>query len=222
MDVPRLLAQRPTTPALTKPLTRGWSHVLAFLISLWLAVKLGLAASPSYLATCLAFVSGVSAMFGISALYHVRHWPRRQRVWVGRVDQSAIFVCVLGTYAPFIHALGSHMEARLLPLALAGAVIGSLITLFWPNAPKPVASALYVLYGSMVVGFLPDLERAVGPAVVAWLAAGGIAYALGAAVFAFRRPNPWPTVFGYHEIFHALVITGAACHYEAVGRIVSG
>lgn len=159
-------------------------------------------------------------LFGVSALYHRPMWPPRIRSWLGRLDHAAIFLLIAGTYTPFSHALGPDSGATLFRLAWIGAAAGSVVAIFWPRAPKPIVTATYLTLGWMSVWFIPEIQRALGTGVVAWIVAGGLLYTVGALAYALRRPDPWPAVFGYHEIFHAFVIAAAACHFVAVTLVL--
>ncbi len=208
-------------PVRVKPLLRGWSHVVALPGALLAGgILLAQTASSTGRSACLTYVVALVLLFGVSALYHRPMWPPRIRGWLGRLDHSAIFLLIAGTYTPFSFALGSGVGVTLFRLAWAGAAAGCLVTLLWPSAPKPIVTCTYLAVGWMAVWFLPAFERALGPAVVAWIVAGGLLYTIGALAYALRRPDPWPAVFGYHEIFHAFVIGAAACHFVAVALVL--
>jgi hemolysin III len=196
---------------------RGWSHLFAFFVALLAG---GVLVSQTFSSkgrnACLTYVVALVALFGMSALYHRPMWPPRIRSWLGRFDHTAIFFLIAGTYTPISLALGPGMGATLFRLAWIGAALGSLVAILWPLAPKPVVTGTYLAIGWMAVYFLPQIERTLGLEVVAWVIAGGLLYTVGALAYALRRPDPWPAVFGYHEIFHAFVICAAACHFVAV------
>jgi hemolysin III len=214
-------APAPSGPPRLKPLLRGWSHRVAFFVAI-LAGGLLLAQTSSSRSrgACLTYVTALVVLFGVSALYHRPMWRPRVRSWLGRLDHSAIFLMIAGTYTPFSHALSPGSGATLFCLAWFGAGLGSLVAILWPKAPKPIVTATYLTLGWMSVWFLPELERALGPWVLAWIVGGGLLYTLGALAYALRRPDPWPAVFGYHEIFHAFVIAAAICHFVAVQQVL--
>jgi hemolysin III len=158
-------------------------------------------------------------MLGTSALYHRPTWAPAPRRWLRRADHAAIFVLVAGTYTPFTLLLPSH-RAALLALAWGGAAAGIAQSLFWVQAPRPLVAALYVALGWAVVIFWPALHAALGNAGLFFLVLGGVLYSIGAIVYAMRRPDPAPAVFGYHEIFHAFVVAAAVCHFGVVVGVV--
>jgi hemolysin III len=202
-----------------KPLLRGWLHLVALPAAL-LAGGVLLAQTTKARGACFTYVGALIVLFGVSALYHRPMWSPRTRNWLGRLDHSAIFLLIAGTYTPFSLALGPSAGAMLLRLAWLGAAAGCLMTLCWPSAPRPLVTATYLAIGWMSVGFLPAFERTLGPGIVAWIIAGGLLYTVGALAYALRRPDPWPAIFGYHEIFHAFVIGAAACHFVAVTLVL--
>jgi len=200
-----------------KPLLRGVSHeVAAFVAVLAWLVLLALARGPR--ATAAATVYGVSlfAMFGTSALYHRPNWAPGPRLWLRRLDHSAIFVLIAGTYTPFCLLIGGRRGLALLTIAWGGALVGVLRAMIWPRAPRAIAVALYLILGWVIVPVLPMLYGLIGVGAVVLLGGGGLLYTVGAFIYATRRPDPFPRVFGYHEVFHALVIAAAACHYAVV------
>ncbi|WP_242346410.1 PAQR family membrane homeostasis protein TrhA [Anaeromyxobacter terrae] len=204
-----------------KPLLRGVSHEIAAVIGLaaWLALAI---LAPSARARGAANVYGASlfALFAVSALYHRPTWPPRARRWMRRLDHSAIFLLIAGTYTPFCLVLGGARGDALLAIAWGGAALGILQSVLWVRAPKPLIAAVYVLLGWVILPVMPALLARLGPGAVALLGAGGIAYSLGAVVYAARRPDPFPRVFGYHEIFHALVVVAAGLHLAVTTRAI--
>jgi len=206
-----------------KPRLRGVSHQWAFFVSLITGAALVIAA-PSGRATVAAAVYSVSvaALFGTSALYHRITWASQAaRRWMRRLDHSMIFLLIAGTYTPFaLLALHGTLATVIFALVWGGAAAGILLKLVWIDAPKPLVAAVYVILGWVAVAAFPDLIDRIGVGGVAMVAAGGILYTLGAVVYAIRRPDPVPTVFGYHEVFHALVIAAAALQYAVVAFFV--
>jgi hemolysin III len=212
----------PRTP-LVKPRLRGVSHQWAFFVSLVTGTVLVIVA-PAGKATLAAIVysATVAALFGTSALYHRITWASdAARRWMRRLDHSMIFLLIAGTYTPFaLLALHGTLAAVILALVWGGAAAGILLKLVWIDAPKPIVAAVYVILGWVAVAAFPDLIKEIGIGGVAMVAAGGVLYTLGAVVYALKRPDPAPTVFGYHEVFHALVIAAAALQYAVVAFFV--
>ena len=210
-----------TTLAPDKPLLRGVSHEIAAGVALAAWVALALIAPPGR-ARVAASVYGLSlfTLFFVSALYHRPRWRPRARLLMRRLDHAAIFLLIAGTYTPFCLLLPAPTGLRILQIVWGGAAAGVLQSILWPRAPKALSAIVYVLLGWVIVPLLPSLRAALGAGGVALLAGGGIAYTVGAVVYATQRPDPFPRVFGYHEVFHALTIVAAGCHFAvAVGAI---
>lgn len=218
------MANGTTTPVTrVKPLLRGVSHEIAFFVALGAAAWLVTAASTprARLATAIYGIS-LAALFGISALYHRPMWAPAPRARMRRLDHAAIFLLVAGTYTPIcVLALGDQGPAILVAVWV-GAVLGIFQAVFWIRAPRWFTALLYVALGWIVIAALPALVAAIGYGGLAWLVGGGGLYTLGAVIYATKRPDPFPRVFGYHEVFHALVIAAAVSHFVVVARIVLG
>ena len=192
-------------------------HHYAFYASL-VAGALLVAAAPSRW-TLVAFIYGasLSALLGVSALYHRVTWSVAWRRRMGRLDHSMINVLIAGTYTPFgIVAV----SGTLLAIIWVGALVNIVLHVLWLDAPKWLSAITYVALGWVGVAALPSLVVTAGWAPTALLAAGGLVYSAGAIVYAMRRPEPVPTVFGYHEVFHALVVVAAVTHYAAVALTI--
>lgn len=203
-----------TALASEKPLLRGVSHEIAAAAALFAWGALALAAGPGR-ARAAANVYGASlfTLFFVSALYHRPTWAPRARLLMRRLDHSAIFVLIAGTCTPFCLLLPPATGLPLLSIVWGGAAAGVLRAVLWVRAPRALAAAIYVLLGWVVVPVVPALRSALGAGAISLLLSGGAAYTLGAVVYATRRPDPFPRVFGYHEVFHALVVAAAACHF---------
>lgn len=211
-----------TAEAGQKPALRGVLHQWAGVFALGAGTAL-VALSPSAAAR---FASGVYAaslalLFSMSAVYHRFHWEPGVRIWLRRVDHASIFLLIGGTYTPIAMLAIGGDEGRHLMIAIwSGVAVGVLVSLFWPGAPKFVSAAIAVAVGWTIVPFLDTLSRVLTDAELWLIALGGIAYTVGAVVYAVKRPNPWPRSFGYHEVFHALTLVGAGLHLAAVFSIV--
>jgi hemolysin III len=206
-------------PEIVKPQLRGVLHQYGFFVSTVLGAMLVIAA-PDGRATFAAavYAASVSALLGTSALYHRINWVRpRARAWMRRLDHSMIFVLIAGTYTPFsLLVLDGTLATAVLIVVWAGALGGIVLNLVWISAPKWLTATVYVALGWVAVIAMPQLAEALGPVGVALLFGGGLLYTAGAVVYALQRPNPAPTVFGYHEIFHALVLAAAVAHFAVV------
>jgi hemolysin III len=193
-------------------------HQYAFFVSL-VSGGLLLALAPTRRALAAAAIYGVSvsALFGASALYHRVTWSVARRRWMARLDHSMINVLIAGTFTPFgVLALSGTLAVVLLVAVWGGALAGIALHLVWIDVPKWLSALLYVLLGWVGVAAMPQLVVQVGWPPTLLLFAGGLVYSAGALVYALRRPDPMPAVFGYHEIFHALVVVAALTHYVAV------
>ncbi len=200
-----------------KPLLRGVLHEVAAFGALagWIGLAAAAPAGPGR-AAATVYGATLFVLFAASALYHRPNWPPRSRLVMRRIDHSAIFLLIAGTYTPFCVLLGGWQGRTMLAVAWGGALLGLLRAIFWPRAPRPIAAGAYVLLGWVVLPVLPSLWNALGAGPMALLALGGLLYTLGAVIYATRRPDPFPRVFGYHEVFHALVVGAAACHLAVV------
>lgn len=205
-----------------KPLLRGVSHQISFFFAIAATVVLALRAVPG-VATASALVFGLSLMnlFGTSALYHRVNWSTAARKRMRRLDHAGIFILIAGGYTPIFACIPSSAGGH---GALAAIWIGSLIgvakSLAWPDAPKWMTALLCVILGWTVIGQVIDRAAIIG-AVSCWLLViSGITYSLGAVVYATKRPDPLPRIFGYHEVFHALVIAASICLYAHVVTVL--
>lgn len=172
-------------------------------------------------ATVVVYALGLCAMFGVSALYHRIAWTGAAYERMRRLDHSTIYLAIAGSYTPVaVFALDGWSRAAVLATVWAGSAIG--ISLQWlPLAlPRWLSTAVYALVGWAAVIALPQLYAGLGGLGFGLVVAGGLCYTLGALVYATRRPDPWPRVFGFHEVFHALTVVAAGLHLAAVGFVV--
>jgi hemolysin III len=201
-----------------KPRLRGVLHQWAFFASIPAdALLLALAPDGRARLALAIYALGLSGLLGTSALYHRVTWNPAARRWLRRADHSMIFLLVAGTVTPFaVLVMHGTLATVLLVVVWSGAIGGVALSMLWPDAPKPLSAAMYIALGWAGATTTPQLLDHAGVGAVVLIAAGGILYTLGAIAYARGRPNPWPAVFGYHEIFHALVVAAAICHYAAV------
>jgi len=211
-----------TSPSL-KPRLRGVFHQWAFFVSV-VAGALLVAMAPTGRATLATAIYAVTVagLFGVSATYHRVNWrSAAARRWMRRLDHSMIFCLIAGTYTPFaLLVLDGPLSTAILIGVWGGALAGILLNLAWVDAPKWVTAAVYLAVGWIAVIALPDLATKLGGVAIAMIGIGGVLYTAGAVIYALRKPDPAPTVFGYHEIFHVLVILAAAIQYAVIAVYV--
>jgi hemolysin III len=209
-------------PERPRPLLRGVSHEVFFFVSLVTGPLLGLRATTLAAQVCVSiYAMSTTAMLGTSALFHRHRWSPKARTRMRRADHSTIFLFIAGTYTAVAGlSLTAGWATLVLCLAWAGAVGGIALRWAWLNAPKWAVALPYLVVGWVVIVAMPELLHRLGGGGFALLVAGGLMYTLGAIAYARKRPDPWPTVFGYHEIFHALVIGALVLHYCLVAFYV--
>jgi len=206
-----------------KPRLRGVFHEWAFFASLGAGgLLVVLSRGERETVSASVYVAALAAMFGVSALYHRVTWSPDVRAWMRRVDHSMIFVFIAGSYTPFaLLAVKGGLGWTMLIVAWAGAVLGIVFSLAWIHAPKWVAAAVYLALGWIGVIAAPRLASGAGLSVSLLVAAGGLLYTAGAVAYAAKRPDPWPTTLGYHEIFHLLVVAAVAAQFVAIVLVVN-
>jgi hemolysin III len=210
----------PAKPA--KPLLRGVLHEAAFPVSVVVgALLIGFSEGASRRTAAAVFAGSVALCFGVSALYHRVTWAPHVRLVMRRLDHAGVYLLIAGTYTP-VCLLALEGPWRFVVLAVVSTAAGAatILKVAWVAAPSWLAAALGIGIGWVGVPLLPQLATQLEPAAIVLLGVGGVAYTLGAVVYARRRPNPVPTVFGYHELFHALTIVGVACQYVAIAFFV--
>jgi hemolysin III len=207
---------------LTKPRLRGWIHLYCAVAAViagtaLVAVSWAEASKRAGHAT-LAYTLAIVAMFAVSAVYHRVDWESvAARNWMRRLDHSMIFVFIAGSYTPFARlAMPRATGHVVLAIVWGGALAGIALTLFWPTAPRWVGVALYLVLGWVAVWYTGTILHDAGVAATVLLAVGGALYSIGAVLYGLRRPDPWPTTFGYHEFFHACTAIAAICQYIAI------
>jgi hemolysin III len=200
-----------------KPRLRGVSHGIAFVVGLVGAVFLARApATGAQYVAGLVYAVGMCLMFGLSALYHLPMWSHHARSVLRRFDHAGIFAQIGGTFTPVatLHAHG-HWDFWL-SLMWGGCALGMLFVVAFPHAPRVLRTLVYVVLGLVATPVVLSMPDAIGWARVGLVVAGAVVYLVGAVVYARRWPNPNPAVFGYHEVFHLLVILAAALQYGVV------
>jgi hemolysin III len=201
-----------------KPRLRGVFHQYAFFVSLGSGALLVLLAATTRASLAVAvYAASVSALFGVSALYHRVTWTAPARRRMRRLDHAMIFLLIAGTYTPVgLLVLKGTLATVVLAVVWGGALAGIVLELAWARAPRWLGGAVYLALGWVAVVAMPQLFARLGVAGGLLIVAGGLVYSAGALVYARRRPDPVPAVFGYHEVFHLLVIVGVAAHFLAI------
>ncbi len=206
-----------------KPLLRGWFHAFAAIgaVMATIAFLIDTAGDPPRLLTMLVFGLSMVALYTISAVYHLGTWQGRRLTLVRTLDHAGIFLLIAGTYTPIcVIVLGGRLGWTVLALIWGLAAVGMGSAVLALRLPRWVVAAHYLGMGWLALIPLPRLVHALPPPALAVFAAGGLLYTTGAVVYALRRPNPWPRVFGFHEIFHLLVIGGSTAFLLGIWRWV--
>jgi hemolysin III len=197
-----------------RPTWRGWIHAGTFPVAVAAGIVLiSLAQGAPAKWASAVFMASSLLLFGNSAVYHRFDWNPSVKAVLRRVDHANILLLIAGTYTPIaVLALPPEKGTLLLVLVWSGALLGILFRVFWLGAPRWLYVALYLLLGWAAVMYLVDLFQA-NPAMMVLVIAGGLLYSAGAAVYAMKRPNPWPGHFGFHEIFHVCTVLAFLCHW---------
>ena len=206
-----------------KPRLRGVFHEYAFYVAVVAGtVLVALSDSAREFFATWIYAVALAAMFGVSALYHRVDWKSpRVRMWMRRLDHSTILLLIAGTYTPFaVLAFDGRTADVVLVVVWLGAAAGLVLNLAWVDAPKWLTALVFIALGWVGVIAVPEIfDLGVAPAVLVFV--GGVLYTVGALAYALRRPNPFPATFGYHEIFHLLVIGAAVVHFVAIAAFVA-
>jgi hemolysin III len=205
-----------------KPLWRGWLHLVWFNLSLIAGTLLVVAARGAVAVTSAAvYAAGVSALYGASALYHRGNWRFRANRVMQRIDHLMIFVLIAATATPMYLLAAPGLYGRIcLILTWALSALAAGLHLVWMDAPERLVGGTYIGLGVVAGLALPQVWMRAGPIVGCLVIAGGILYVIGALAYHRRKPDPSPSVFGYHEVFHTFVCAAATCHYIAVAALV--
>ena len=201
-----------------KPRLRGWLHAataplafLSFLVMMVIADDLMVRAGAA------VFMVSALALFVCSALYHTRAWSEQARVVWKRIDHANIFLLIAGSYTPFsLLLLTTEHATMMLVLVWGGALLGVAFRIFWVGAPRWMYVPLYVLLGWAAVLYWGEFVDAAPTSVLVMMVLGGAFYTIGALVYGFKWPNPWPRWFGFHEVFHTLTIAAFIVHYIGI------
>lgn len=218
------------TVAEAKPKLRGWLHLGTAPLILAAGIVL-VVLSPDATSRWGSAIFSASALvlFSVSAIYHRGTWSPRVWAFLRRFDHANIFLLIAGSYTPFsLLLLEGTQRVALLSTVWAGAILGVLFRVFWTDAPRWLYVPIYVALGWAAIFFLPGFAHGasarlgvgVGTAVLVLIITGGALYTLGGVVYGFKRPDPWPRWFGFHEVFHSFTIVAFIAHYVGVSLAV--
>jgi hemolysin III len=209
-----------------KPVLRGWSHALAVVPALAgsLALVFASGRNPGMRLSLFVYGAALVLLFLVSALYHLPRWSPVWKARLRRADHSMIFVLIAGTYTPITgNVLDGGARAWILTTIWTLAAAGVVLSMSSLHLPRGLLALLYVAVGWVAIAVLPSLVERLGSRALVFLLAGGALYSAGAVVYAARRPALWPRVFGYHELFHLLVIAGTAVFFTFIATdVVAG
>jgi len=210
-----------TTQQLVKPRLRGVFHELGFYAAAAVGILVVLTADPGKARLAAAiFASCVVVCFGLSAVYHRPTWRPRARAWLARLDHAGVYLLIAGSYAPFgLIVMSKDWAIPVLGIIWIGALLAIILKLCWVRTPKWLSAAIGLTLGWVGVVAFPQLLK-LSLVAILLVVASGLLYTAGAVVYARRRPDPRPEVFGYHELFHVLTVAAVACEYVAVAFYV--
>jgi len=205
-----------------KPVLRGWLHLVSFEVSLVVGTLLvAHAGGATRTAAAAIYATTVSGLLGTSALYHRGDWRPAAHRRLQRLDHVMIFLLIAGTSTPiFLLVTPGAVGIALLSVMWALIVLAMVTHLVWMDAPEVLVGATFIGLGCVGGAALPFVWTRVGVAAFVLMLAGGLLYILGAVLYHRRRPDPVPTVFGFHEVFHAFVSVAAAAHYVAIALFI--
>jgi hemolysin III len=209
-----------------KPKLRGWLHLATAPLTLAAGIVL-IALSPTATTRwgSAVYVASAVLLFSTSAVYHRGHWSPRVGGMLRRFDHANIFLLIAGSYTPFsLLLLRGSDRVVMLAVVWSGALLGVVFRVFWLGAPRWLHTPVYMAFGCAAVVFLPQFAHGgeriggvgIGIAIMVLIAVGCLLYLTGGVVYGFRRPDPWPRYFGFHEVFHSLTIMAFATHYVGV------
>ncbi len=201
-----------------KPRLRGWLHLVTSPLTVAAGIVLVMLSPTPTARTGSAIFAGTAALlFTVSALYHRGRWGPRAWTFLRRFDHANIFLLIAGSYTPFtLLMLEGNSRVELLSIVWGGALLGVVFRVFWTEAPRWLYTPVYIALGWAAVFYSDEFMASGNAAVFALVVLGGALYTLGGVVYGLRRPNPFPSWFGFHEVFHALTVLAFAAHYVGV------
>jgi hemolysin III len=208
---------------LARPLLRGWLHLVCFFLAIPAGILVvALADSPRARWGALVYAFGMVALFGVSGSYHRGRWSQAARRRMQQLDHATIFVMIAGSYTPLcLVALQGWLAPAMLVAAWVGATIGVVLAFSGGRRSRIAKGTLYIALGWVSVAATPQLVRHLDATEIALIVVGGVLYTVGAIFLATRWPDPFPRVFGYHEVWHVLVVAAVVCHFVAIASVVA-
>ena len=209
---------------LARPLLRGWMHLVCFFLAIPAAVAVVWRADSSKARLgSVVYGVGLVALFGVSGSYHRGRWSDARRMLMQRLDHGTIFVMIAGSYTPLcLVALEGALAWTMLALVWLGAAGGFVLAFRSGRTARIARGTLYIALGWASVAVAPQLNRHLSGAELVLIAVGGLLFTVGAIFLLTRWPDPFPAVFGYHELWHVLVVAAVACHFAAISSVVQG
>jgi hemolysin III len=207
-----------------KPLLRGWMHLVCFFLAVPAGVTVvALAQSPRGRIAALVYATGLVALFGVSGTYHRLNWSATRRLWMQKLDHGTIFVMIAGSYTPVcLLVLRGWVAWVMLAVAWTGAALGFVLAFTGGRVSRRLRGALYICLGWASVVAIPQMWSHMSAAELILLAVGGVLFTVGAVFLLTHWPDPFPHVFGYHEVWHLLVVAAVVCHFAAIASVVHG
>ena len=207
-----------------KPVLRGWMHLVCFFLAIPAGVTvIALAHSSRGRVGALVYALGLVALFGVSGSYHRVNWSTARRLWMQKLDHGTIFLMIAGSYTPVcLLVLRGWVAWTMLAIAWTGAVLGFVLAFTGGRASKIMRSALYFCLGWAAVAAVPQMWTHMSVVELALIAIGGLLFTVGAVFLFTHWPDPFPRVFGYHEVWHLLVVAAVVCHFVAIASMVHG
>ena len=211
-----------TTPPV-RPLLRGWMHLVCFFLAIPAGVLvIAVADSTRARFGAVVYAIGLVALFGVSGWYHRGRWSPAWRRRMQRLDHSTIFVMIAGSFTPLcLVVLDGWVAVAMLVTAWAGAALGTVLAWSDFESSNVLRSALYLVVGWAALLGAPQMVSRLSPAELILIAVGGVLFTVGAVFLFASWPDPFPRVFGYHEVWHTLVVAAVVCHFVAIGSVVA-
>lgn len=207
-----------------KPLLRGWLHLVCFFLAIPAGVTIvALAAGPRSRIAAVVYAAGLIALFGVSGFYHRLNWSMAKRRLMQKLDHGTIFVMIAGSYTPVcLLVLHGWLAWAMLAVAWIGAAVGFALAFTPGRASRGLRGALYIALGWVSVVAIPQMVARLSATELVLLAIGGLLFTLGSIFLLTNWPDPFPRVFGYHEVWHVLVVAAVTCHFVAIASVVNG